>query len=270
MGSLFRVILRLRFLNPLLKPLMRFVVGMVAIPLFRAFLKNVVRLQELDQELEKDLEQWFRGSLLLLVASANMENLLFGWVPPRLSGSEDWLLLAFRILLAIGVIEAMPDQELFAIIHPGPPRLKWPKEPGLWRELRQNWQAIATGLLCQHLNRSSPVFAILTAILVGPIGWVCYGVAVVQYLIIGLVTSRDKALDVLSEFDRRVAIRRRELMEEFGVRQADDPADASRQPGESRRDSHSSGRTDGAPDEPSSGPIIVSKDEDGYLSERSA
>ena len=38
---------------------------------------------------------------------------------------------------------------------------------------------------------------------------------ILQYLIIGLVTSRDKALNVLNEFDRQVAIRRRELIEEF-------------------------------------------------------
>jgi hypothetical protein len=33
----------------------------------------------------------------------------------------------------------------------------------------------------------------------------------------GLVTSKDKALDALSEFDRQVAIRRQELLEEFDV-----------------------------------------------------
>ncbi|MCH8830110.1 MAG: hypothetical protein IID45_11090, partial [Planctomycetes bacterium] len=43
------------------------------------------------------------------------------------------------------------------------------------------------------------------------------GVAIVQYLIIGLVTSRDKALNVLSEFDRQVALRRREIIDEFDL-----------------------------------------------------
>ena len=47
------------------------------------------------------------------------------------------------------------------------------------------------------------------------VGWVCYLMAITQYLIIGLVTSRDRALDVLSEFDRAVAERRQELIEEF-------------------------------------------------------
>ena len=47
------------------------------------------------------------------------------------------------------------------------------------------------------------------------VGWVCYLLAITQYLIIGLVTSRDRAMDVLSEFDRAVAQRRREIIEEF-------------------------------------------------------
>jgi len=50
------------------------------------------------------------------------------------------------------------------------------------------------------------------------VGWVCYLMAITQYLIIGLVTSRDRALDVLSEFDRAVAERRTELIEEFKLK----------------------------------------------------
>ena len=49
------------------------------------------------------------------------------------------------------------------------------------------------------------------------VGWVCYLLAIAQYLIIGLVTSRDRAMDVLSEFDRAVAERRRELIDEFEI-----------------------------------------------------
>ena len=49
------------------------------------------------------------------------------------------------------------------------------------------------------------------------VGWTCYLLAIAQYLIIGLVTSRDRAMDVLSEFDRAVAQRRRELIEEFDL-----------------------------------------------------
>ena len=91
----------------------------------------------------------------------------------------------------------------------------------MWRQLRENAWPVTRGLLCQHLNRTSPAFAILAAIAPGVIGWFCYGMAITQYLIIGLVTSRDKALDVLSKFDRQVAIRRRELVKEFNISDED-------------------------------------------------
>lgn len=212
-------------LRPLLKPLTRFLIGALAIPLFRLFLRRVVRLQELDRELEKDLEQWFRASLLLLVATANMEHLLFDWVPLDLQDSHGWVGVAFRLLLAIGVIEGMPDQALFSIIHPGPQPLRFRRrEP--WFGLSDQVLPYLKGVACQHLNRSSPVFAIMAAIFGGNpavdgeyghrvVGWTCYGLAVAQYLVIGLVTSKDKAIDVLSEFDRQVARRREELVEEF-------------------------------------------------------
>ncbi|QEG15252.1 DNA topoisomerase I [Gimesia maris] len=214
----------------LLKPLMRFFIGLIAIPIFHLMLNKVIRVQEIDDELEKDLEQWFRGSLLLLAATANMESALFaGWVPLSLQGTELSILTGLRILLAIGVIEAMPDQELFSIIHPGPPSLKLSREYGIWRELKEKWRLILKGIVCQHINRSSPVFAILSATTEGTVGWVCYGIAITQYLIIGLVTSRDRALDVLSEFDRQVTLRRRELIEEFDLDQEEvDEADRKR------------------------------------------
>ena len=61
----------------------------------------------------------------------------------------------------------------------------------------QIWPVLR-GLLCRHINRSSPVFAILCVILGGQLGWIFYVLAIVQYLIIGLVTSRDKAFNALS------------------------------------------------------------------------
>jgi hypothetical protein len=207
-----------------------------------------------------------------------MEHLLFGWLE-RVEWLErmDWLTMGLRLMLAIGVIEAMPDQELFAVIHPGPPKIKSGK-----RFLVEIWQkkwAFLKGFVCQHLNRSSPVLAMMAAIVGAQlpalvethddllrhtavsawsvsvpvdsmttmvsttvstvvvadmepeitemgrsyqrhweqwvVGWVCYLLAITQYLIIGLVTSRDRAMDVLSEFDRAVAQRRREIIEEF-------------------------------------------------------
>ena len=103
-------------LKPVLRPLTRFIVGMLAIPLFRLFMRRVVRMQDLDREMEKDFEEWFRASLVLLIATANMEEFLFGFVPESLRGQDGWIAMGFRILLAIGVIEMMPDQELFSVI----------------------------------------------------------------------------------------------------------------------------------------------------------
>jgi hypothetical protein len=234
MGWLVRLILPNRLLRPLIRPLTRFLVGVLAIPLFRLFLRRVVRLQELDKELEQNLELWFRGSLLLLVATANMEHLLFGWISEvtvlDLQDRHSWIAIGFRLLLAIGVVEAMPNQALFAIIHPGPPPLRLKRGAPCFGLKELCWPYIR-GLFCQHLNRSSPVLAIMAAIFGGNpndpvnpaseihwiVGWVCYGMAVTQYLIIGLVTSKDKALDALSEFDRQVAIRRQELIDEINI-----------------------------------------------------
>lgn len=232
MGFLVRLLLPGPVLRPLLKPLTRFLIGALAIPLFRLFLRRVVRLQELDRELEKDLEQWFRASLLLLVATANMEHLLFDWVPLDLKDGHAWVGVAFRLLLAIGVIEGMPDQALFSVIHPGPPPLKLHRRRR-WFGLAAQVKPYVRGLGCQHLSRSSPVLAIMAAIFGGNpavdgqydhwvVGWACYALAITQYLFIGLVTSRDKAIDALAEFDRQVAIRREELAHEFEV-----PAEAT-------------------------------------------
>ena len=60
------------------------------------------------------------------------------------------------------------------------------------------------------------------------VGWTCYLLAITQYLIIGLVTSRDRAMDVLSEFDRAVAQRRRELIEEFHLAEPASPQRAAK------------------------------------------
>jgi sensor histidine kinase YesM len=178
-------------------------------------------MQVLDAELEKDLEQWFRASLVLLVATRNMEMVLFGWLySENVTPMGDFspmgvFLMGLRLLLAISVIEMMPDQELFSIIHPGPPKIKYDKTKSFWSHVKEYSWPMTKGIVCQHLNRSSPVFAILCAIAHGWVGWFCYGMALAQYLIIGLVTSKDKALDALSEFDRQVAERRRALIEEF-------------------------------------------------------
>lgn len=289
MGSLFRIILELPILRGVLKPFTRLIVGLIAIPIFRFTLKRVFRLHTLDKELEKDLEEWFRGALLLLAATANMEHLLFWWVQNvDWLDRADWFTMGLRLMLTIGVIEAMPDQELFAVMHPGPPKLR--KGENVFRQIWRQKLKFFKGTLCRHLSRSSPVLAMMCAIVgaqlpsieehrtdiarhdfvigwayceqcsialplqclasaaqvrhVMPeivamkqnvdqferrrerwmVGWVCYLLAITQYLIIGLVTRRDKALDMLSEFDRAVSDRRKELVEEF-VEDGNLPAD---------------------------------------------
>lgn len=206
MFDLTQLLLPTWLLKPIIKPFVRLILGLLVIPLFRLFLHRVVR-KELDDELEKDISEWLRGSLLLLVASSNMEATFFFWVPPE----KDWLKLALRLLLAIGVIEAMPDQALFSIIHPGPPSLILRKGRRLADLAAHVWPALR-GIFNQHLNRSSAVLAILSVVLdPGPVVWVCYGVAIANYLIIGLVCSKDKALDVLSRFDKAVSAQRQEI-----------------------------------------------------------
>jgi hypothetical protein len=212
--QLFHFLLPSWLLKPILRPLTRFFLGFIAIPIFRVLLRKVVRVQEINAELDKDLEQWFRGSLLLLVATYNMEGWLFEWVKDDVRFSP--LFMAGRLLLAIGVIEGMPDQALFALIHPGPQKPVIEKGH-LLRSLVRYLPLFLKGLICQHLNRSSPVLAILSVLHKGEIGWICYGVAIAQYLIIGLVASKDKALDVLTQFDAVMARQRQDLETELSL-----------------------------------------------------
>ena len=205
-------------LRPVLKPITRLFLGFIAVPIFRILMRKVVRAQEINEELEQDLELWFRGSLLLLAATANMEDALFGSFFSEATRGGTFF-MAGRLLLAIGVIEGMPDQSLFALIHPGPQKPKIEKGHVV-RSIIQYIPKLTKGLVCQHLNRSSPVLAILSVLEEGQVGWICYGLAISQYLLIGLVASKDKALDVLSQFDDAVAVQRHEIEEQLEHQQA--------------------------------------------------
>ncbi|MEM1061469.1 MAG: hypothetical protein AAGJ97_03965 [Planctomycetota bacterium] len=154
------------FLKPILKPLVRIVVGLVAVPLFRLVMRRIARVNHLDEELEKDLEEWFRGAVLLLFATANVEWWLFKDFDAFQDSQWPWLTLGLRLMLVVGVIESMPDQQLFAVIHPPPkpPKPDWKKR---WCGLPPQLPGFFKGLLCQHLNRSSPVFAIMAAVFGG-------------------------------------------------------------------------------------------------------
>src|SRR5258708_26100981 len=144
-------------MGTLLRPLIRLLVGFIAIPLFRVFLRRVVHMQRLDTELTKDLEQWVRGSLLLLVATANVESWMFDEYVDVWIKEYVWLSLGLRLLLAVGVIETMPDQALFSIIHPGPAGLLLPKGWGL-KAVRQQFWPLCQGIFFPHLDRSSSLF----------------------------------------------------------------------------------------------------------------
>lgn len=221
-----------QLLSPIVRPCTRLLIGFLAVPTFRKVRKQFTNA-EWDEELEKDVEQWTRGSILLFVATHNFETWLQWFLSEKVSGwlsmkmdihwnltfSEDnvWL-AAGRLMVAIGVVESMPDQQLFSVIHPGFHGVPWDKKRGLRANLKGAILPVLKGFACQHLSRSSPVLAILAVIFPGVTGWVCYLLAITQYLIIGLVTSRDRALDVLSAFDRQIEIQRNKLIEEFHVK----------------------------------------------------
>jgi hypothetical protein len=217
LGNLVTWLFNLPGVRLITKPITRMLLKLIAIPVFRFLLKYLLRVDVISQELEKDLSQWFRASVLLLFATHNMEEILFqpGTQVYKHEKLLDAVLFGLRLFLAFGCIEGMPDQELFRFIHPGPPKLKSKKFGAILQELRQNWQAWLWGVACIHLSRASPVFAIITVFQVGPTGWACYWLAVAQYLVIGLATSRDKAIDVLTSFDAEVAARRAELLSEL-------------------------------------------------------
>lgn len=213
--------------KPVIKPIVRLILGLMIIPVFRLFLRRVVK-KELDEELEKDVSQWLRGSLILLVATSNAEVFYYEWLPALFDVQPIeavWWVLPLRLLFAISVIEGMPDQALFSIIHCGPPSFVLRKGHRL-EDFRAIIWPTCRGIFNQHLSRSSAVFVILSVVLKpGPWVWVCYFIAITNYLIIGLMASRDKALDVLSKFDEAVLDRRREL--ELAVLKHDQLTDAA-------------------------------------------
>lgn len=199
-----------------LRPVLRLVSGLVAIPVFRFLLQRVFRVQATDAELERDLENWFRGAVILLAATANMEQFLFSWVP-----GKDWITLVLRLLLAVGVIESMPDEDVFCILHRGPPKLRLLRRSG-WVEAWRRRREVLRGIGILHLRRSSPVFVIMAVVFgeeepgirtgLWTVGWWCYGLAITQYLIIALITQRDRITGLLEAFDRETSAVREKII----------------------------------------------------------
>ena len=231
MGAVLQFVLRVlvpaNLIRPALRPATRFAVGLVAVPVFRTVFRKCVKSEVHQSELEKDLEEWFRASVLLFFCTANVEGLLFGTLGFEPS---DWLSVGLRILLTIGVIETMPDAQLFALMHPGPPAPSVKRgEP--WWGLKSQFGPFVKGLLCQHLSRSSPVLAIMACVFGGvldgnggippgqehvwAVGWTCYCAAITQYLVMGLSASREGAAKVLAQFDCQRTAERRNLVAHY-------------------------------------------------------
>lgn len=202
-------------LKPVLRPLFRVLSGLIAIPIFRFIIRHGFRRQ-MSSELEKDLETWFRAAVILLAATANLEDVLFGWLPWH-HNEDPWFTMLLRLILAIGVIEHMPDQEWFGLLHRGPPKFKFTSPQG-WADAWKRRGEFLRGLGILHLKRSSPVFVIMTVIFGATagerdfvVGWVCYGLAIIQYLIIGIITDGDRVRGVLQQFDRNTTALRHEI-----------------------------------------------------------
>jgi hypothetical protein len=201
------------------RPLARMLIRLGALPALRFCFHHVPALERLNDELEKDLAEWIRGSVLLLLITANMEVLLWHHIFPfpQLLDAHQWFGVGLRILLAVAVVQMMPDQELFTVIHPGPRLPHFPPCTPFAAKVRLAAKPLAIGFFWQHLSRSSPVFAILSVIFNDWVGWICYSLAILQYLFIGLVTSRDRAIDVLMVFDEQMAARRHELVRQVRI-----------------------------------------------------
>lgn len=212
--------------KPILRPILRILSGALAIPAFRFVMRRLLRRKKLSTEMERDLEQWFRGAVILLAATANLEDFLFGWLPWHKS-DDPWLTLMLRLLLAIGVIESMPDQDIFGILHHGPPKAKLTSRSG-WKDIWHRRREFLRGLGIMHLKRSSPVFVIMTVTFGNApgtrefvVGWIFYGLAVAQYLIIGLITERDRIAGLLTQFDRSADAIRKEIMSQENAASSD-------------------------------------------------
>lgn len=221
---IFSGIFRNLIFKPVLRPLFRVLTGALAIPAFRFVMRRLLRRSDLSKEMERDLEMWFRGAVILLAATANLEDFLFGWLPWHKS-EDPWLTMLLRLLLAVGVIESMPDQDVFGILHHGPPKADLLSRNG-WREIWRRKREFLRGFGVLHLKRSSPVFVIMTVIFGNApgtrefvVGWAFYGLAILQYLIIGLVTERDRIIGLLQQFDRSAG----ELRDEIAATQEPAP-----------------------------------------------
>ena len=164
-----------------------------------------------DPLLYLEFHRQFSHSLIFIPVGATIcALLLHGFLKKRLTWRETWLacLLGYA---SHGLLDACTSfgTQLF-----------WP-----FSDMRVAWNFVSV---------VDPLFSVPLAALVGVaflrrsrlyaflgLGWVAV------YLLIGLVTSRDKACDVLTEFDRQVAKRRKALIEEFEIDQSQESTPAT-------------------------------------------
>lgn len=218
MPALFAGLLNNVIFKPVLRPILRLISGLVAIPLFRFLLKRIFKVKANDAEMERDLEMWFRGAVLLLAATKNFEDFVFRCLSWETEHHIVWQTMLPRLLLAVGVIESMPDEDVFSILHRGPPKLKLTTRAGLADAWHRRGEVLR-GLAILHLRRSSPVFVILAVVFGNDpgrpefvVGWWCYSFAVAQYLIIAFITQRGRIAGLLESFDRKASALRHEIV----------------------------------------------------------
>ena len=203
--TLLAVLRELPLYESIISPFFRLILRWLTWPLVRLTLHIVnldrrTRSPETRERVQSMLEHWLRGAVFLLAASRNMEEVLFGWVPLFAQGEERWIAFAGRLMLASTVVEAMPPDPVDVLRRKRRcgfrELLIWFRSP---RKAWRIWQPDLFRLLMRHLSRSSPVLVILTTIAPGWVGWVSFGLALSQYLAVGIITCRigDSSLGLL-------------------------------------------------------------------------
>ena len=140
------------------RPMARLIIRMGAVPGAAILFHHVRALERLDDELEKDLAEWIRGSLLLLLITANMEVLLWHkLIPyPDLLDKHKWFGVGLRIMLAIAVMQT--DARPGAVHASFIPVREFPKFPPAPRS-RINCGLLRSRWASAFLAAPQPIFA---------------------------------------------------------------------------------------------------------------
>ena len=141
------------------RPLTRLIMRLAALPALRFCSTTSRRSNVWTTSWRRIWRNGFAASLLLLLVTANMEVLL--WHPlipfPDLMDEHKWFGVGLRIMLAIAVVQLMPDQELFTVIHPGPRIPRFPPGTSLGGKIRllgSRCASVFSGSTSADLRRS--------------------------------------------------------------------------------------------------------------------